>query len=276
MDVGLVPFLKWAGGKRWLAERLKAEFDRPFVGYREPFLGSGAVFFRYGPTPAVLSDMNSELIDCYRAIAATPKDVADELSKLELAHTDAFYYEIRGMKLCGAAERAARFLYLNRTCWNGLYRVNLKGEFNVPRGTKDAIVLPTDDFAAAADLLNRATVRVADFEDSISEARPGELIFADPPYTVAHNRNGFIKYNQKIFSWDDQRRLAAALLAAAKREVRVIVTNADHDDVRELYRDFPSKFSLSRHSVIAGGSAFRKATTELLVTNTELKFGDGA
>lgn len=273
IDVGLVPFLKWAGGKRWLSERLKPLFDEPCVGYREPFLGSGAVFFRYGPRPAVLSDANSELIECYQTIASDPELVAARLAELDDDHSDTFYYEMRSRQPSTEAERAARFLYLNRTCWNGLYRVNLKGEFNVPRGTKNAIILPTDDFGAAATLLRGAVVKVADFEESISEAKEGELVFADPPYTVAHNKNGFVKYNQKIFTWDDQRRLAACLLEATKRGVRVVVTNADHADVCNLYKDFPTRLSLNRHSVIAGGSTHRRATTELLVTNVDIGLG---
>lgn len=267
MEPGLLPFLKWAGGKRWLSERLRPIFDMPYGTYREPFLGSGAVFFRYGPSPAILSDANVELIECYTAIANEPELVQSELARLQNIHSDEFYYEIRSSKAEAGAASAARFLYLNRTCWNGLYRVNLKGEFNVPRGTKNAIVLPTDDFNAASKLLSAATLVATDFQDNIDAAGEGDLIFADPPYTVAHNRNGFVKYNQKIFSWDDQRRLASALTAASRRGVRVVVTNADHQDVAALYADFHTRLSLKRHSVIAGGAAHRKATSELFVAN---------
>lgn len=272
LNSGLVsqPFLKWAGGKRWLAERLAPAFSTLHGTYREPFLGSGAVFFRYTPAQAVLSDANADLIECYQQIKSDPDGV--ELALAALAHKvpDNDYYEIRRSRPDTANARVARFLYLNRTCWNGLYRVNLKGEFNVPRGTKNEIVLPTDNFGAISAALAGADVRVADFASSIDDAVEGDLIFADPPYTVAHNTNGFVKYNQTIFSWSDQKRLAERLTAAAGRGVMVIATNADHPEVKELYEAFPYSLSLSRSSVIAASATNRRSTTELLVTNSQL------
>jgi DNA adenine methylase len=128
---------------------------------------------------------------------------------------------------------------LNRTCFNGIYRVNLRGAFNVPKGTKSAVVLPTDDFSEAQRLLRRAKLLDGDFEEVIDQAQSGDLVFADPPYTVRHNNNGFIKYNEKLFSWDDQERLARVLTRAAKRGVKVVATNADHREIRHCTRIRP-------------------------------------
>jgi len=264
------PFLKWAGGKRWLAERLAPAFAELTGTYREPFVGSGAVFFRYTPGRAVLSDANEELIECYQRIKVDPQGVERALAKLAEKSPDDSYYDVRSSRPSEPNERVARFLYLNRTCWNGLYRVNLKGEFNVPRGTKNQILLPNDDFGSVSAALSNADIYVADFADSIDDAKAGDLIFADPPYTVAHNTNGFIKYNQNIFSWDDQKRLAERLTSAANRGVTVIATNADHAEVRELYKQFPHAISLARASVIAAASSNRRSTTELFVTNSDL------
>ncbi|MDK2746683.1 MAG: Dam family site-specific DNA-(adenine-N6)-methyltransferase [Brevundimonas sp.] len=266
-DAGIAPFLKWAGGKRWLSERLTPAFEALKGAYIEPFLGSGAVFFRHLPINAVLSDANPDLIECYLAVRDDPTGVSTELAALSKRPPDDSYYDVRASKPNSSAGRAARFLFLNRTCWNGLYRVNLKGEFNVPRGTKSQILLPSDNFVRVSEALQSATLNVADFEESIAAAVEGDLIFADPPYTVAHNLNGFIKYNQKIFSWEDQQRLARALTSASTRGVAVIATNADHPDVRTLYEGFEHLSSLDRASVIAAASQNRKRTTELFVSN---------
>lgn len=261
----LKPFLKWAGGKRWLFE--SGQFSLPkFEGrYFEPFLGGGAVFFENQPKRPVLSDSNSRLIELYAVIR-------DELDKFERnlrmharSHCKEYYYEIRGKEFRSPAAKAAQFLYLNRTCWNGLYRENLKGQFNVPIGTKQTVIFESDDFQAWSNALQGSTLECRDFEEAIDEADRGDFIFVDPPYTVRHNVNGFIKYNQNIFAWKDQVRLCDALKRAAQRGVSFAMTNADHDSIRELYADFGAHRSLSRYSVIAGGSMHRSRTTELLV-----------
>ena len=135
------------------------------------------------------------------------------------------------------------------------------------RGTKNSIILPTDNFRRVSDLLKNAYLNISDFDESINTATLGDIIFADPPYTVTHNKNGFIKYNQTIFSWDDQIRLSSSLVKAANRGAYIVVTNADHPDVAELYKDIPYHHSIDRQSVIAASSDNRKPTTELLVTN---------
>ena len=150
-------------------------------------------------------------------------------------------------------------------CWNGLYRVNLRNEFNVPLGTKTSVLLDTDDFAAVSSLLRVASLSASDFEPIIDSAQSGDFLFVDPPYVTRHNLNGFAKYNQKIFSWADQVRLAEAIRRAAKRGVLLLLTNADHSSIRDLYASLGQKLTLRRHSVLAADARNRGATTEFAV-----------
>src|SRR6266852_6834887 len=262
-----LPFLKWAGGKRWFAARyldlLPPRFDR----YIEPFLGSGALFFALNPPKAVLADLNGDLIETYVAIQKDWKRVSEILDKYQLAHSKEFYYLVRGSRPRSLASRAARLIYLNRTCWNGLYRVNVRGQFNVPMGTKENVVLASDDFCRISRMLRGASLVAADFESIICRARRKDLIFADPPYVTAHSQNGFLKYNEKLFSWDDQVRLMECLDKARRIGVRIVATNADTPSIRRLYQRSFSICTATRPSVIAASSSHRGTSSELVITS---------
>lgn len=262
----LTPFIKWAGGKRWLVSNHPEIFPKSFGRYVEPFLGSGAVFFHLKPPNAILTDVNEELINAYRIVRSKRLQLAAALVDHQQNHSDEYYYAIRTSSPAGSVDRAARFLYLNRTCWNGLYRVNRRGEFNVPRGTKNEVVLSSDNFASLAKVLKGVSLAVADFEYAIDQAERGDLLFVDPPYTVKHNLNGFVKYNDQIFSWTDQIRLRDALTRASKRRVKIVMTNANHRSVRALYAGFKQS-ALRRHSILSGSAHARGETEELLVKN---------
>lgn len=261
----LKPFLKWAGGKRWLVNR--DEFAVPsFDGrYIEPFLGSGAVFFHVAPESAILSDRNARLMETYQAIQSDWNSVLRELESRAMAHSDQFYYQERQSTHARAPQRAAQFIYLNRTCWNGLYRENLNGQFNVPRGTKTTVIFEDDDFESISESLSGIELASSDFEKTINMARSGDFLFIDPPYTTAHNMNGFVKYNQTIFSWNDQVRLSKAIRRAADRGCKIALTNAAHESIYELYRDAGQIIELKRPSIISGNIAGRKGTTEILI-----------
>jgi DNA adenine methylase len=258
------PFLKWAGGKRWLTSRYPELFDVPLQRYIEPFLGSGSVFFHLEPQTAILADENGALINLYLCLRSNWKEVHLRLRKHARKHGDEYYYWIRERRYADRFDRAAQLLYLNRTCWNGLYRENLKGEFNVPKGTKNTVLFPDDDFQHAAKLLKRATVVCSDFEEIVLRSKKGDLVFVDPPYTVKHNNNGFIKYNETIFHWDDQVRLAEIIRKRSKSGANFIITNAYHDSLIELYRDIAKVFRLTRASVISGRGDARGQTDEAL------------
>lgn len=262
----IVPFLKWAGGKRWLASHLRGLIGEVEGIYIEPFLGSAAVFFTLRPQSAVLSDCNRELVRAYRALKTQRKAVERYLAEHQELHSQEHYYKVREVIPETFAKRAARFIYLNRTCWNGLYRVNLDGRFNVPIGTKSAVLMESDDFESVSKALRLAEISHADFQVSVSRAKKGDVVFCDPPYTVRHNHNGFVKYNEDLFSWADQIRLRDTLRAARDRGARVFVTNADHESIRELYQqDFDIK-EFERYSSIGGAKAVRGTYSELLIS----------
>ena len=263
----LEPFLKWPGGKRWLVHQYASLFPSQYRRYLEPFLGGGAVFFHLKPQRAVLSDTNGELVNAYQCLKKHAKAIDKRLSDLQRKHNDTLYYRIRETRPTGAIEQAVRFLYLNRTCFNGIYRVNLRGEFNVPIGTKDRVAYPEDYLQDIAACLRHASIRVADFENTLDKAEADDFVFVDPPYTVMHNNNNFVKYNAKLFSWTDQLRLASAVKRAVRRGAAVMVSNADHQSVRELYRDFGTHHRVDRTSILAADFLHRRKTTELLITS---------
>jgi len=260
------PFLKWAGGKRWLVRRIRSMLPYGIDRLIEPFLGSAAVYFSLLPKSALLGDTNPNLINVYTAIKTDALAVWDYLTIHAIEHSYDYYYNVRSRGSNDAFESAADFIYLNRTCWNGLYRVNKSGQFNVPRGTKNVVLFDGERPELIAEALRPATLLCADFECLISQARPGELIYADPPYTVKHNSNGFTKYNETLFSWSDQERLAKCLLKAKSRGVKVIASNADHKSIRDLYRHNFGIRKLHRSSVLAGDANYRTSTSELLIT----------
>lgn len=260
-----VPFLKWAGGKRWLADKHEALLDIEFDRYIEPFLGSGAVFFKLSPQKGILADSNTQLIETYQAIQHDWKKVQQLLLKHHRLHSKDYYYVVRQELPASIHARAARFIYLNRTCWNGLYRVNLKGKFNVPIGTKTNVILDSDDFENIASLLSGVELLNNDFEITLARATQGDFVFVDPPYTVKHNNNGFIKYNESLFTWDDQIRLKLAVQSSVSRGAKVIVTNANHQCISDLYGDIGEKIILDRASVIAGSSDKRGRFEEMVI-----------
>lgn len=262
----MTPFLKWPGGKRWFVANQVHVLPTAFNRYIEPFLGGGSVFFYLKPTQSILSDLNSELIATYKAIRDDWAGLREKLLSHHFNHSSGYYYAVRDSKPRLLAAKAARMIYLNRTCFNGIYRVNLNGKFNVPKGTKDAVVLETDDFEGAAALLANAELRTSDFEPIIDQAEENDLIFADPPYTVRHNVNGFLKYNEQLFSWDDQVRLADALARARTRGAKIVSTNANHDSVRCLYRERGFRLkAVSRYSSISADPKSRKQFEELVI-----------
>lgn len=260
----LKPFIKWAGGKRWLIASGQLNVPEFNGKYIEPFLGGGAVFFHVAPKRALLSDLNPRLIETYNAIKDDWQKVDAKLRVFQRKHCADHYYEERDKKRKTPHTRAAQFLYLNRTCFNGLYRENKAGKFNVPIGTKTQVLLPDDNFEATSKILQSAELRVSDFSSVMDEAKSGDLVFLDPPYTTAHNKNGFLKYNQNIFSWEDQLRLRECVISARSRGAKIIMTNANHASIVDLYSDVGSPKVVSRQSVMSGSSSARGSTTEAM------------
>jgi DNA adenine methylase len=263
----LVPFLKWPGGKRWLVNLYASVLPSNFNGYFEPFLGSGSVYFHLRPARAILADVNLDVIETYRAVQRDWASLEKVLARHQKKHSHRYYYDVRASRPRSLINKAARIIYLNRTCFNGIYRLNRRGEFNVPRGDRHHVMKRTDDFQAASKLLQNAELCHSDFQSVVDRAQAKDLVFADPPYTVRHNNNGFLRYNEALFSWSDQQRLAFALAQAADRGASIICTNANHRSIRDMYRGLGFRLRVvSRFSAISASVSNRRQFSELLLT----------
>jgi DNA adenine methylase len=261
------PFLRWAGGKRWLINDLHRFLPKNgFKQYHEPFIGGGAIFFNLSPESAYVSDLNVELIETYSSIQQEVEEVIDELRKFKNSKEE--YYKIRNQKFRRSSKKAARFIYLNQTSFNGIYRVNLKGEYNVPYGYRDKYKFDFDNIRNASNILKDTKIGADDFHCITRNVQKGDLVFLDPPYTVAHNDNGFIKYNQKIFSLEDQYRLAKTIEEIKEIGAYYILTNAAHTTIREIFSNSDNVIEAKRNSVIGGRNSRRGKYSELIITNT--------
>ncbi|MDQ5825662.1 MAG: Dam family site-specific DNA-(adenine-N6)-methyltransferase [Chloroflexota bacterium] len=265
LQVKGAPFVRWAGGKRSLLKYLLPLVPSHFGRYYEPFLGGGALFFALQPARAQLSDSNADLINCYIQVRDNPEAVINELRQLK--NTADEYYKIRGDVPEDCIAQAARFIYLMALSFNGIHRLNGDGKFNVPYNHKpQADYYDPQRIRAASVALASAKLSTCDFEQALTTAEGGDLIYFDPPYTVAHGNNGFIEYNAKIFSWTDQIKLAQLATELKDRGCAVIVSNADHPSILELYKEFQVK-RVSRSSGIAASGKYRRQVTEYIFYN---------
>lgn len=263
-------FLRWAGGKTWLARRAEQIFGPlAFNRYHEPFLGGGAFFFALEGSPtAYLSDKNEALIEVYQCLKSDHGKVIAEMGRFK--NTEEDYYKARSEVLDCPFRRSARFIFLNQTSFNGIYRVNLQGVYNVPYGHRTKSFLDKEALELAAHALKNAHLASRDFMDTLDHIGEGDLVFLDPPYTVSHNNNGFIKYNQALFSIEDQYRLAEFIREVKKIGARYILSNAAHEKVKEIFDLGDACIELSRANLIGGRKAQRGSVNELLFTNLEV------
>jgi DNA adenine methylase len=244
------PFLKWAGGKTQLLAELLARMPTTYGRYYEPFLGGGAVFFALQPKRATLSDINDELITTYTAVRDTPKEVITTLSQ----HTCSpeYFYQLRKEKLAnlGATHRAARLIYLNRTCFNGLYRVNAQGDFNVPfGGHNNPTICHAENLQRVSEALRGAQLRCQPVAAIARQVRRGDLVYFDPPYVPLSPTARFTNYAVGGFGLRDQVALARLYTALAARGVHVVLSNSDTPQVRELYKKFRIDRVMVRRSI---------------------------
>ncbi|MCI0677377.1 MAG: Dam family site-specific DNA-(adenine-N6)-methyltransferase [Phycisphaerales bacterium] len=268
-SVHALPFLRWAGGKQWIARLSQHLLPPNFTGkYFEPFLGAANLFLALKPTRAVLSDINQDLICTYRAIA---NDVEGVIATLQqYAFNKRFFLAMRKKRPRHPIRVAARFIYLNKTAWNGLYRVNPLGQFNVPYGGhRNLRICPNDRLRGASSLFHGATLLEGDFERSVSDAASGDFVYLDPPYITGHTNNGFLSYNARLFSWDDQVRLSVVAKRLAGKGVRVLVSNANHPAVSQLYDGF-FHYVVERNSLIGGWEGTRGRVSESLISSFPL------
>jgi DNA adenine methylase len=265
------PFLRWAGGKTWLIDHVNRIIEgRDFVNYHEPFLGGGSVFFNvkgvFGASSSYyLSDVNEELINTYIEVRDNCHEVISFLERY--SNDQESYYKIRETNYDNPTEMAARFIYLNGTSFNGIYRVNKKGIYNVPYGFRKTPFYTHSSLLQASVALQGTIIKAADFGESLDAIKQGDFVFLDPPYTTSHNKNGFIKYNKNLFSLNDQERLNNYIHEIKKKKAYYIMTNAANIAIDQIFGDDDEKILVQRYSVIGGKHARRGPVDEYLFTN---------
>jgi DNA adenine methylase len=272
------PFLKWAGGKSAIASQIERllPLDWRTRVYREPFLGGGAMFFWLQPeltAQVVLSDTLTDLIACYEVVRTSPDALITRLTELRAAHSTEHFYEIRttfNERLdAPRLERAAWLIYLNKTCFNGLFRTNKSGAFNVPVGryTNPGIVDPPALRLASAALAD-AEIRCAKFDALLDDAQPGDLIYFDPPYVPLSKTSSFAAYADGMFSLSDQQRLADVYRALDARGCVLALSNSDTPEVRSLYKGYDVS-QIFAPRAISATAANRGEVAELVIRNVK-------
>lgn len=266
----LHPFLRWAGGKKWLIKRIKGAIDiEAYSSYHEPFVGGGALLFFFHPKKAYISDANEQLILTYIVVRDNIHDVIDIIS--DFGKGEDAYYRVRAMKTEEPIVQAARFIYLNQMSYNGIYRVNSKGEYNVPWGKRLKYEFDFNNLRNVSKYLQRVSIQTMDFGESIKSVRKNALVFLDPPYTLSKIDNGFIQYNKKTFTLEDQKRLSEIIDQIKSRGAFYILTNADHEIIRKVFDKKDKVIPVTRKSTIGGKNANRGQYEECIFTNTNLK-----
>lgn len=250
------PILKWAGGKTQMLGDLLPKVPSSYGRYIEPFLGGGAMFFALQPEQAVIADSNPELINLYRQVANHVDDVVCQLKKYE--NTQEMFYAVRGQDwtMLPEAEAAARTIFLNKTCFNGLYRVNKKGLFNVPFGKyKNPKICDEEGLKAASAALKKAEIVCGDYLLVLEHyAQPGDFVFLDPPYLPISEYSDFKRYTKEQFYEEDHVELAKMVKTLHERGCHVILTNSNHPLVHELYAPFTIDVIQTKRHISCNGS----------------------
>lgn len=234
------PFIKWAGGKKRLLPVLLPHIPDAFRRYHEPFLGGGAVLFavhRRGSLPGRVSDLNEELINAWQIVRDQPKELHKRLAEYARRDSEAFYYSVRSERYDASLDRAAHFIYLNKTAWNGLYRVNRWGEFNVPWGAREFAPPQLDALESVAEEIAEIEIEQEDFREALAHAEEGDFVYLDPPYLKVSDTSKFNGYTQQRFRASDLIELAELLNALTERGVMWLFSNRDSKEIRKLFPD---------------------------------------
>lgn len=232
------PFVKWAGGKARLLHALLPHIPQSFNRYHEPFLGGGAVLFAVqarGRVAPRASDLNGELVTAWNVVLQHPVELYARLEEYARNDSETFYYAVRAERHEGALERAAHFIYLNRTSWNGLYRVNRWGQFNVPWGARRFVVPTLDSLLAVGAALGQTEVQEVDFRDALVDVEEDDFVYLDPPYLKVSDTSKFNGYTKRRFRQEDLEDLLAALDGLTRRGVRWVLSNRDSAELREMF-----------------------------------------
>lgn len=262
-----VPILKWAGGKRQMLGEIIPRMPKNYKKYIEPFFGSGALFFAVAPLNAIISDSNSEIVNLYKVLPDHVEEIIEKLKTYK--NTEEEFYRVRSEnpKNMNIIDAAARTIFLNKTCFNGLYRVNKKGEFNTPYGHNNRTSFYDEvEIHKAANLLNRTTIICGDYHDVlIKYAANGDFIFLDPPYIPVSKYADFKRYTKEQFGVNDQRKLADDVKYLDSIGCKVMLTNSNHPLVYELYSEFRVEVFKTRRMINKNGN--NRTGEDVIVTN---------
>ena len=272
------PFVKWAGGKRQIIDKLKKYVPDEFDTYYEPFIGGGALLFELSPKKAIINDSNEELMNVYECLCDEEKfkKMCGVLNHYETEHSEAFYYDIRNKdrnknsyNRLSCYTKAERTIYLNKACFNGLYRVNSKNEFNVPFGKKLKVnTYDGGNLITVSNYLTMNDIKIlcVDFEDAVKSAKKGDFVYFDPPYDS--DTSTFNSYTEDGFGKEEQRRLAKVFKELDAKGVYVMLSNHNTSLVNELYKDYHMHLIEAKRSINANGKK-RGKVEEVIITNYE-------
>lgn len=272
------PFLKWAGGKRQLLDDLRVHIPTMSKRntYYEPFVGGGALFFSMQPKSAVINDTNHELINCYEVIRDNVEELIEDLKRHE--NDEQYFYRIRDwdrhkyFKDKTSVERCSRIIFLNKTCYNGLFRVNSQGQFNVPFGRyKNPSFLEIGILRGISKYLNENDIKIlnTDFQDAVKDAGRGDFIYFDPPYDPISSTSSFTGYDINKFDQDEQKRLKETVDTLTQKNCKVLLSNSDTNFIRELYQDRYNIITVSATRAINSNALKRGKINEVLIKNYE-------
>lgn len=275
-DELVMPVVKWVGGKRQLLTEIDKYIPSHFSTYYEPFLGGGAVFFYLQPKKAIVNDINEELINLYKVIKDNVEELIEDLKKHK--NESDYFYSIRELdrdievyKKLTPVQRASRIHYLNKTCYNGLFRVNSQGQFNVPFGRyKNPNIVNEVTLRAVSNYFNSAniTFKCCDFEESVKGARKGSFIYFDPPYDPVSDTSSFTGYDKGGFGRKEQVRLKKLCDKLNDRGIKFLLSNSETDFILDLYRDYKIEIVQAKRSINSKGNK-RGEVNEVLVMNYE-------
>ncbi|MFS0515940.1 DNA adenine methylase [Nostoc sp. UIC 10607] len=262
------PFLKWAGGKSRLIQQYIPYLPKSYKNYYEPFLGGGAVFFYLQPTAAILTDINAELINTYCCVRDHIEELISILKEHKNRHDKDYYYSVRNNSVGTDIEKAARLIYLNKTCFNGLYRVNSQGKFNVPLGRYENPNICSEVLLrTASEALSTSKIKQTDFVDVLNYATSSDdFIYFDPPYYPVSETSYFTAYSSDRFAEEQQVQLKDVFEKLAERGVKVMLSNSDCEFIRNLYSSF-NIHTISASRAINSNAKKRGKITEVLVTS---------
>lgn len=275
----VAPVVKWVGGKRQLLSDIKKYIPESFATYYEPFVGGGAVLFELEPKKAIVNDINEELINLYKVIKESPEELIKELKRHAEFATDAeYYYKIREKDrniikymLMSDVEKAARIHFLNKTCYNGLFRVNKSGAFNVPFGRyKNPDVVNEVTIRAVSKYFNEADIefRNTDFEEALQGIKKDDFVYLDPPYDPITHSSNFTGYSKGGFGRNEQERLKKMCDKLNKKGVKFLLSNSATDYIKDLYKDYKIEIIKAKR-VINSNAALRGEIDEVLIRNYE-------